>query len=300
MGLLTSRVFVNRFWYLMFGRGLSSSLADFGGQGEPPSHPELLDRLAIDFVEGGWNVKSLIRRFVLSSTYQQSSVATEAALKRDPYNQWFARQSRFRMPAEMIRDNALAASGLIVQQVGGASVKPYQPAGYYRHLNFPTRVYVPDSEANQWRRGVYVHWQRQFLHPMMKAMDAPSREECTAQRPRSNTPLEALVLLNDPTMVESAMALAVRALASTNDQQERLSLIFQAATSRAPDSKEQTTLESLLANETKHYGMHPNDAVDFIDSAGDVIGPQDNPQEIAAWTGVCRAVLNMYETVTRN
>ncbi len=210
VGGLTARVFVNRFWYLTFGRGLSSSLTDFGGQGEPPTHPELLDRLSIDFIESGWDVKRMLRRLVLSRAYRQSSVATPAERKADPENRWFARQSRYRLPAESVRDQALATGGLLVRRVGGASVKPYQPIGYYRHLNFPTRSYMPHLDERQYRRGVYIHWQRQFLHPMLKALDAPSREECTARRPRSNTPLEALVMLNDPSMVEAAVGLVVR------------------------------------------------------------------------------------------
>lgn len=301
VGGLTSRVFVNRLWYLLFGRGISSSLSDFGGQGVPPTHPELLDQLAIDFVDQGWNVKRMMRRLVLTRTYRQSSVASPELLRRDPYNKWFARQSRFRLPAEMVRDNALSIGGLMVQQVGGASVKPYQPAGYYRHLNFPKRVYVPHTDARQWRRGVYVHWQRQFLHPMLKAMDAPSREECTAERPRSNTPLEALVLLNDPTMVEAAICLAQRMLASSKDVDQRLRDAFLLATSREPDKQESKLLRRMLVAELAHYRDQPAEATDLIESAGDIVDSKSHDDvELAAWTGVCRAILNMYETVTRN
>lgn len=304
VGGLTARVFVNRFWYLMFGRGLSSSLADFGGQGQPPTHPKLLDQLAIDFMDGGWNVKRMIRRLVLTRAYQQSSIASDETLKQDPYNEWFARQSRFRLPAEMVRDNALTVSGLLAQQVGGASIKPYQPAGYYRHLNFPTRIYAPHTDARQWRRGVYVHWQRQFLHPMLKAMDAPSREECTAERPRSNTPLEALVLLNDPTMVEAAMAMASRLLTAAGpvgSDAHQLQLAFQWATSRPADETERRMLQNLLQEERSHYQSNPEDATRLIESAPAIVSPDlDDDVELAAWTGVCRAILNMYETVTRN
>ncbi len=303
VGGLTARVFVNRFWYLTFGRGITSSLADFGGQGQPPTHPELLDHLALDFVAGGWSIKRAMRRLVLSRTYQQSSIASAASLKQDPYNQWFARQSRYRLPAEMVRDNALSASGLLVRQVGGESVKPYQPAGYFRHLNFPTRLYVPHTDARQWRRGVYVHWQRQFLHPMLKSMDAPSREECTAQRDRSNTPLEALVLLNDPTMVESAVAMAWNLLRDSDraTDSERLRHAFGLATSRGPDPQELGLLVELLSQERAHYEKNPDDAEAMLESV-DVIGELEttDPVQLAAWTGVCRAIMNMYETVTRN
>src|SRR5262245_42094523 len=193
-GGLTARVFVNRLWYLCFGVGLSKSLEDFGGQGEPPVYPELLDNLAVEFVESGWDVKHMVKLIVTSRSYRQASLESPALRDRDPENRLYARQGRWRLPAEMVRDNALAASGLLVVDVGGGVAKPYQPAGYYRHLNFPKREYVSDTDVRQWRRGVYVHWQRQYLHPMLRAFDAPVREECTAQRPRSNTPLAALVL----------------------------------------------------------------------------------------------------------
>jgi hypothetical protein len=303
VGGLTARVFANRFWYLTFGRGISSSLADFGGQGQPPTHPELLDYLALEFVQGGWSVKRMIRRLVLTRSYRQSSIASADSLSRDPYNQWFSRQSRYRLPAEMVRDNALAASGLLVRQVGGASVKPYQPAGYYRHLNFPTRLYVPHTDARQWRRGVYVHWQRQFLHPMLKSTDAPSREECTAQRDRSNTPLEALVLLNDPTMVESAVAMAWSVLGDPDrsSDSQRLQRAFRLATSRLPDSQELELLVDMLDKERAHYESSPADVEALLESV-DAIGgfTASDSVSLAAWTGVCRALLNIYETVTRN
>lgn len=302
VGGLTSRVFVNRFWYLLFGRGISSSLADFGGQGEPPSHPDLLDQLAIDFIEDGWSVKRMMRRLVLSHTYRQSSVATEEAVRADPYNRWFARQSRYRLAAEMVRDNALSISGLLVSDVGGASIKPHQPAGYYRHLNFPKRLYTPDRDAGQYRRGVYVHWQRQFLHPMLKSLDAPSREECTALRPRSNTPLEALVLLNDPSMIDAAIAFAARLLRSPQQTvNERLICGFQFAVSRSPEPAELAALKELLSDERQHYTAQPGEADALVESADDYIdvGAAD-PTELAAWTSVARALLNTYETVTRN
>ncbi len=302
VGGLTARVFVNRFWYLLLGRGISSSLADFGGQGEPPSHPELLDQLAIDFLEDGWSIKRMMRRLVLSRTYRQSSDASEQALRADPYNQWFARQSRYRLAAEMVRDNALSMSGLLISDVGGRSVKPHQPAGYYRHLNFPKRLYTPDQNAGQYRRGVYVHWQRQFLHPMLKSMDAPSREECTAQRPRSNTPLEALVLLNDPSMIDAAIALAARMLKSPNRTvNERLANGFEIAVSREPERLELAALERLLMEGRHHYAAEPEEAAALVESADDFVEVDvADPIELAAWTGVARALLNMYETVTRN
>ncbi|TWU04540.1 PSD1 and planctomycete cytochrome C domain-containing protein [Stieleria varia] len=297
VGGLTARVFVNRFWYLMFGRGLSNSLADFGGQGSPPTHPELLDQLALDFVQSGWDIKHFLRRLVLSRSYRQSSVVSESMLSRDPYNELFARQSRYRLPAEMVRDHVLAISDQLVHRVGGASIKPYQPVGYYRHLNFPQRRYQSDTGEKQWRRGVYVHWQRQFLHPMLKAMDAPSREECTAERPRSNTPLEALVLLNDPTMFRVATGLAEVCLDENGlDDMQRLHSMFGRATGRKATQGELDTLNRLLLSERKHFADHPADA-DRMAKNTHVSVPAT---ELAAWTSVARAVLNLYETVTRN
>ncbi len=187
---LVARTFVNRMWMLMFGHGLARNVDDLGSQGEMPTHPELLDWLAAEFIESGWDVKHLIRTMVLSKSYRQSSYASKALQEQDPYNRLFARQSRWRLEAEMVRDNALSVSGLLNKQVGGVSVKPYQPAGYWAQLNFPKRNYQHDQGADQYRRGFYTHWQRTFLHPSLLAFDAPAREECAAQRSRSNTPLQ--------------------------------------------------------------------------------------------------------------
>lgn len=300
-GLLTARVFANRFWYLMFGNGLARVLDDFGGQGEAPVHPQLLDRLAHEFVASGWNVRHLLKQVVMSRTYRQSSLETDELLQRDPNNRLYARQSRFRLPAEMVRDNALAISGLLVRDIGGRSVKPYQPAGYYRHLNFPTRKYNPDTDAHQWRRGLYVHWQRQFLHPMLRAFDAPRREECAAQRSRSNTPLASLTLLNDPTFVEAARAFAQRILKDGgDDDSSRLSFAFKNTVSRQPDVAERKVLGNLLAAARQSFTTDGT-AAKKLDSVG--LSPTDisvDAEELAAWTTVARAVLNLNETNTRN
>ena len=300
-GGLTARVFANRFWYLLLGVGISNTLDDFGGQGQPPEHPELLDNLAVEFVESGWDVKHMMKLIVMSRTYRQSSLEPDELRERDPYNRLYARQSRYRLPAEMVRDTALAVSGLLVEEVGGASVKPYQPAGYYRHLNFPTRRYQAHNDARQWRRGLYVHWQRQFLHPMLKALDAPSREECTAERPRSNTPLAALTLLNDPTFVEAARVFAERIIrAGGETDAERFEFALLQAVSRSPDTAEQVILAKLLETNRKHYDGHVDEAKK-LHSAGLKPAPDDiDPAELAAWTIVARAILNMNEAVSRN
>ena len=299
-GGMMARVFANRFFYLFYGVGLSKSLEDFGAQGQPPVHPELLDNLAVEFVESGWDIKHLVRLLVTSQTYRQSSSVSKMLLERDPYNQLFARQMSYRLPAETIRDNALAVSGLLVLKHQGRSIKPYQPAGLYRHLNFPVRKYHHDGDARQWQRGVYIHWQRQFLHPMLKSLDAPTREECTAERPRSNTPLAALTLLNDPTFVEAARAFADRVLdeGGMSDEQ-RLQFAFRWALSRVPDSKEAQVLNRLLESSRESFRDDKAAATKLVTVGlskprnGDVV-------ELAAWTTVARAIFNMSETISRN
>jgi hypothetical protein len=283
VGLFTARVFVNRFWFLMFGSGLSRSLDDFGGQGEPPYYGDLLDQLALEFVASGWDVKHMFRLIAQSRAYQQGSAETPTMREQDPYNRLLARQARFRLPAESVRDSLLQISGLLNDEIGGPSVKPYQPEGYYRHLNFPARQYKAHLDGRQWRRGVYVHWQRQFLHPMLAAFDAPSREECTAERAVSNTPVAALVLLNDPTFVEAAVAFA-KEIESEGGKtiRERISFAFRRALSRNPDQAEIDLLGSLLVGE--------NHRSDGVGSAGS--GQQD-------WVLVARAILNLSETITR-
>ncbi len=299
-GGLTARVFVNRVWALFFGAGLCRSLDDFGGQGQSPDHPELLDALALDFIRSGWDIKHLVRTIVQSRTYQQSSQETAEMLEHDPENRMLTRQSHWRLPAEFVRDTALSVSGLLNEDIGGLSVRPYQPEGYYRHLNFPKREYAADKDSKQWRRGVYVHWQRQFIHPMMKAFDAPSREECTAQRPRSNTPLAALVLLNDPTFLECARSLADRVLtAETQSDEERLKLAFQLVLCREPDEYEQRILLELLAAERQEFANSPDNARSML-SAGISVQKSKAIVDAAAWTSVARALLNLSETFLRD
>ncbi len=195
-------------WKLYFGIGISKTVDDFGSQGEWPTHPELLDWLAAEFMDSGWDVKHIVKLMVMSHTYRQTAVASDQLRERDPDNRLLARQSSFRLDAEMVRDNALAVSGLLVEQIGGPSVKPYQPDGYWDQLNFPKRTYEADHGDALYRRGLYTFWCRTFLQPSLQAFDAPSREECTIKRINSNTPLQALALLNDPTYVEAARGLA--------------------------------------------------------------------------------------------
>ena len=265
IGLINARVLANRLWYLFFGKGLAPDLTDFGGQGTPPEHPELLDRLALSLIEKKWNLKVFIKDILLSRTYRQATL---------PPAGYQSYQIARRLPAEFVRDNTLAISGLLVPTIGGPSVKPMQPAGYYRHLNFPPRKYQTDKGKSLWRRGLYVHWQRQFLHPMLKAFDAPSREECSAERPQSNTPLAALVLLNDPTFLEAAKFFAKKIVSSGGSSiKERLTYAFRQALSRPPDAFEQKTLAALFDSQV--------------------------PSTEEDWTPVARAVLNLAETNLR-
>jgi hypothetical protein len=201
----------------------------------------------------------------------------------------------------MVRDNALAISGLLVREYGGPSVKPYQPAGYYRHLNFPTRKYRHHADERQWRRGLYIHWQRQFLHPMLRALDAPSREECTAQRSRSNTPLAALTLLNDPTFVEAARGLAERTIRSGGDSVDaRLDYAFRLAVSRTPDGFERKALAGLLETGTEQSRANPQAAKALVRTGQSRVPEDLDAVELAAWISVARAILNLNETITRN
>ncbi|MCA9083600.1 MAG: DUF1553 domain-containing protein [Planctomycetaceae bacterium] len=301
-GLLTARVMVNRLWYLTMGRGLCASLEDFGGQGSAPEHPELLDHLALRFVQSGWSVKSILKQIVTSHVYRQSSVVADVVRRRDPDNALFARQGSWRLPAEFVRDTVLDVSGLLVRKVGGRSVRPYQPEGYYRHLNFPVRKYSADSDEGLWRRGLYVHWQRQFLHPMLKAFDAPTREECTAQRSRSNTPLAALTLLNDPSFVEAARSLGLRILQNTSlvSDGDRINVAMLLAVSRPADETEQKLLMDVLQQSKGYYRSHPESAAELL-AVGKVPTPDSvDAIELAAWASVARTVLNLDETVTRN
>ena len=296
---LPTRVAVNRFWKLFFGAGIARSLEETGSQGELPTHPELLDWLATEFRDG-WDVKQVIRTIVTSSAYRQSSAETPAARERDPFNKLFARQSRSRLDAEFVRDNALAVGGLLDSTVGGASVKPYQPPGYWAALNFPTREWQKDAGAKVYRRGMYTHWQRSFPHPAMIAFDAPSREECTAERPRSNIPQQALVLLNDPEFVEAAKAFATKALAEGGaDDAPRVTWAFRRATGREPRPAETDVLLGVLKKHRTDYAATPADATKLL-AVGDLPVPKGVPAaELAAWTNVCRVILNLHETITR-
>ncbi len=309
---LTARVFANRMWRQFFGTGITKSLDDFGSQGEWPTHPELLDWLASEFMRPQWqadgthpwDVRHLIRTIVLSYTYRQSSMPRTDLEEHDPYDRLLARQTRFRVDAENVHDIALSASGLLVEKFGGPSVKPYQPDGYLAPLNFPKREYSASHGDDLYRRGVYTFWQRTFLHPSLAAFDAPTREECTINRINSNTPLQALVLLNDPIYVEAARVFAENLLRQGRTLDARIDRAFERTVSRPATPAERRTLEDLYRKSLAEYHQSPAEAEALIHS-GEAPVPaasslKSTPAEFAALTVVTRAVLNMHETITRN
>ncbi|ADE53640.1 PSD1 and planctomycete cytochrome C domain-containing protein [Coraliomargarita akajimensis] len=297
---LTARTYVNRVWAMFFGTPLSSAPEDLGLQGELPVYPELLDYLAYEFMDSGWDVKHLVKTILLSETYQQHSEASAELLELDPYNRLLARQNPRRLKAESVRDNALSVSGLLVPRVGGGSIKPYQPEGYYQHLNFPTRTYTSSKDENQYRRGVYMHWQRTFLHPMLIAFDAPSRDECAVARPVSSTPLQALNQLNDPTFVEAAIALAQSIVTDhPGDDQSRIQYAYQTVLTREPTQQESAALLAFLEREQVRYAESPKDAEAILQTGLLIPDATLNVVELAAWTSLSRALLNLHETITR-
>lgn len=296
---LTARVFVNRVWAMFFQTGLSNTVNDFGLQGEWPEHPLLLDWLAKRFIESGWNVKDLVKTIVKSRTYLQSSKGSHQLQELDPENRILARQTPRRLDGEFIRDAALTSSGLLNTKMYGFPIFPYQPEGYWKHLKFPNRKYVTSQGSDQYRRGVYVHWQRTFLHPMLRAFDAPNRDECAMSRPESNTPLQALVLMNDPTFVEAARVLADK-LAHLKSDHEKVSAAFLKILSRNPSPIETRILKELLVRERHRVKSHP-ELMNKFQSIGHFKTEKTGDQllEATALSAVTRAIFNLHEFITR-
>jgi hypothetical protein len=298
---LTARTVMNRLWQQFFGTGISRVLDDLGAQGEPPPNPALLDWLACEFMDSGWDIKHMVRLIVTSRTYRQVSTAPRELIVADPPNRELARQSRFRLDAELVRDNALTISGLLSLRIGGPSAKPYQPAKYWENLNFPPREYVPDQDDSQYRRGLYTWRQRTFPHPSLMAFDASTREACTAERSRSNIPQQALVLLNDPTYVEAARAFAARILNEcTGTTDARITWAWQQALQRNPTEDEIKTMEILLADRLADYRDDMPSADALLEIGFAPVPPGIDKAELAAWTHVARVLLNLHETVTRS
>jgi len=301
---LVARVAVNRLWELVFGTGLVRTSEDFGYQGEWPSHPELLDWLALDFREHGWDVRRLLRQMVTSSTYRQSSRARPEVVERDPDDRWLAWLPRKRLAAEAIRDQALYAAGLLVERAGGPSVKPYQPEGLWQEVAMPqsnTREYVRGMGDELWRRSLYTYWKRACPPPSLMTFDAPTREFCTIRRASTNTPLQALVLWNDEQFVEAARALAARVLGEgLAEDGARLARLFTRCAARAPDPDELAALAHTLAVFRARYAAAPDDARALIE-VGESMAPAElDPVELAAWTMLANAVLSLDAVLTRS
>jgi hypothetical protein len=309
---LTARVFVNRIWQQYFGTGLVRSAEDFGVRSELPSHPELLDLLAVEFVEGGWDMKKLHKRIVLSATYRQDSSIPADKLEKDPENRLFSRGPRLRLSAEMVRDNALSVSGLLHEKLGGPSVKPRQPKNAWKTVegNFASN-YSRHGDERQYRRGLYVYWKRGSPYPSMLNFDAVKRDACTVSRANTTTPLQALTLLNDPVYVESAKMLGSRLLTERHalgrvrdpkpEEQDRLRLAygFRLCTSRAPSERELEILVELLGEQRTHFKAHADEAKALLEVGDARVKDGIDPLEAAAWAGVGAALLNLDATLHR-
>ena len=293
---LTARVFVNRLWYLYFGRGLSQVVEDLGSQGETPDNPELLDYLAWHFMNDNWDVKKAVKRILMSKAYRQSTEASPQLVSSDPFNKKLARQNARRLEAEFIRDNILDISGLLNKKIGGRSIKPYQPAGYYSQLNFPKRTYVADTDANQYRKGLYIHRQRTFLHPMLKAFDTPSADICNARRSVSNTPLQSLALLNDPSFLEAAGAFAQRALNEKSDN--KIKWMIETALTRPASPSEIKELLEFHQEQKTYFTSSPSDADKFLHSLKIKDPNQYDKIELASYGSVARLIFNLHETLS--
>jgi hypothetical protein len=299
---LTTRVAVNRYWMMLFGEGLVRTVGDFGAQSTPPSHPGLLDWLAVDFVQSGWDVKRMIKQIVMSQTYRRSSRLDSIHREKDAENLLLARAPRFRLQGEFIRDQALAVSGLLNPELGGPSVKPYQPANIWNEVSLNGGLrYRQDKGDKLYRRSMYTYWKRSAPMPNMLIFDAPSREKCVIQRQRTNTPLQALVTLNDPQFLEAARAFAERLLKEgPPDEAGRIDLAYRYATARPAKEREVEILTALYHKNLARFREAPETATEFL-AVGE--SPRDeslDPTEHAAWMVVAQTVLNLDESLTRN
>jgi len=299
---LAARHFVNRLWKQFFGRGLSNILDDLGGQGEPPTHPDLLDWLAAEFRESGWDMKHLVRLITQSNTYRQSAASRADLLESDPYNRLYAQQTGRRLDAEFIRDQALSAANLLDRSfIGGPSIRIYQPDNYYTNLNFPVRKYSAHLDARQHRRSVYAHWQRTFLLPTFANFDAPARDECAADRLQANIPQQALTLLNDPVYVEASRGLAARVLTELPEAspEEQLTRMFQHLLARNPDKTEQERLLGFLEKQRTQFSEGVDQPDLFLGIGIAKVPDSMDRIELAAWTQTARLLLNLHESITR-
>jgi hypothetical protein len=300
---LTARVTVNRMWSELFGAGLVETTEDFGIMGQRPSHPELLDWLAVEFRESGWNIKHMYKLMVMAAAYRQSAKSTTEQLAKDPKNQLLSHGPRFRMDAEMLRDIALQSSGLLVNKIGGPSVKPYQPANVWEQVSYPTSDtvnYVQDHGDALYRRSMYTYWKRMATLPDMDAFDAPVRDVVCTRRQRTDTPLQALVTMNDVQWIEAARALAERVIQQGGSQPaQRIGLMSELLLSHDSSPKTSSILEASLQQMQKHYAADPKAAHALV-AAGEKKHSSSIPEpELAAWTMVASEMLNLDETLTK-
>jgi hypothetical protein len=299
---LTARVTVNRFWQMLFGTGLVKTPEDFGAQGEPPSHPELLDFLASEFIDSGWDVKAMLRLIVTSAAYRQESRQTPEVLERDPENRLLARGPRFRLNGEFIRDQALSASGLLSEKIGGPSVKPYHPTGMYEQITEAqyTKSYEESHGANLYRRSLYTYWKRSVPNPAMFLFDAPLRESCTLRRGRTNTPLQSLNLMNDPTYVEAARFLAQRMMLEGGESiDDRLGFGFRLVLARLPKPEELGVLKNGWQRASKEFATDIKAAEELLTVGESKADEKLDRTQLAALTTVASTILNLDEAVTK-
>jgi hypothetical protein len=300
---LTARVAVNRYWQMIFGRGIVATPEDFGSQGDLPSHPELLDWLAREFRSSGWDVKKLIKTMVMSATYRQSVAVTPRLSKLDPNNILLARGPQVRLQAELVRDHALAISGLLSDQVGGPSIKPYQPKGLWLQVasgNQPLKEYIQDHGQDLYRKSMYTFWKRSLPPPSMITFDASTREQCSVRRQSTSTPMQALVLLNDPQFTEASRLFAQRMLAEGGTtEEERIRFAFRLATSRHPNEKEVRLLVDLLEFQIETFKAEPERASSLLKIGEYPINTDSDYIELAAYAVVANAILNLTETIRK-
>jgi hypothetical protein len=299
---LTARVTVNRFWQEIFGAGLVRSAGDFGSQGQPPTHPDLLDWLAVEFRESGWDVKKLFRLMVTSAAYRQAAAITPEKLEKDPDNQLLSRGPHFRMDGEMVRDYALSASGLLQRKIGGPSVKPYQPEKIWETVAMEqsnTRFYQADSGESLYRRSLYTFWKRAAPPPSMMVFNAPTREECTVQRERTNTPLQALVTMNDPQFFEAARVLAGNVMRSSDEFGSRLDAMALRLLSRRLNDRERRVVEESFRDYLRYYDSHPDEARRATEVGESKPDPKLDTVQLAAFTMVANQLMNLDEVLNK-
>jgi hypothetical protein len=298
---LPARVIMNRWWQTLLGTGIVRTTEDFGSQGETPSHPELLDWLAREFVDSGWDQKHMVRLMVTSATYRQASQIRPETLAKDPDNRLLSRGPRFRWSAEIIRDSALAASGLLIETHGGASVKPYHPPGLYEQVvaGSSANTYEQDHGTALYRRTLYTYWKRSVPNPALLLFDRPFRETCVTRRSRTSTPLQALNLLNDPTYIEAARFLAQRLMREIPDADGRIRSAFQRILGRHPSDREHRILSQGVNRSRAHFAQDPSAASQLLTVGESKADPSLDPIELASWTLTVGSVLNLEETLTR-